>query len=27
VSDRLVTEIDGAWKPNQYANVNNPVSH
>jgi cystathionine beta-synthase len=27
VSDRLVTEIDGAWKPNQYANVNNPRSH
>src|ERR1044072_1244734 len=27
VSDRLVTEIDGAWKPNQYANQNNPLSH
>jgi cystathionine beta-synthase len=27
VSDRLVVEIDGAWKPNQYANVNNPASH
>jgi cystathionine beta-synthase len=27
VSDRLVEEIDGAWKPNQYANVNNPRSH
>jgi len=27
VSDRLVREIDGAWKPNQYANVNNPLSH
>jgi len=27
VSDRLVSEIDGAWKPNQYANVNNPLSH
>jgi cystathionine beta-synthase len=27
VSDRLVAEIDGAWKPNQYANVNNPLSH
>ena len=27
VSDRLVTEIDGAWKPNQYANVANPESH
>ena len=26
-SDRLVSEIDGAWKPNQYANVNNPESH
>jgi len=27
VSDRLVREIDGAWKPNQYANPNNPASH
>ncbi|HVH24113.1 MAG TPA: cystathionine beta-synthase [Pseudonocardia sp.] len=27
VSDRLVTEIDGAWKPNQYANPENPRSH
>jgi cystathionine beta-synthase len=27
VSDRLVSEIEGAWKPNQYANVNNPLSH
>jgi cystathionine beta-synthase len=27
VSDRLVREIEGAWKPNQYANVNNPLSH
>ncbi|MFC7877690.1 cystathionine beta-synthase [Isoptericola sp. NPDC057391] len=27
VSDRLVTEIDGAWKPNQYANPNGPLSH
>jgi cystathionine beta-synthase len=27
VSDRLVVEIDGAWKPNQYANENNPLSH
>jgi cystathionine beta-synthase len=27
VSDRLVTEIDGAWKPNQYANRENPASH
>jgi cystathionine beta-synthase len=27
VSDRLAREIDGAWKPNQYANPNNPRSH
>ncbi|HVX42623.1 MAG TPA: cystathionine beta-synthase [Mycobacteriales bacterium] len=27
VSDRLVAETDGAWKPNQYANVHNPLSH
>ncbi len=27
VSDRLVTEIDGAWKPDQYANPHNPESH
>ncbi|GAA0938976.1 cystathionine beta-synthase [Pseudonocardia zijingensis] len=27
VSDRLVGEIDGAWKPNQYANTENPESH
>jgi len=27
VSDRLVSEIDGSWKPNQYVNVNNPLSH
>jgi len=27
VSDRLVREINGAWKPNQYANPNNPASH
>ncbi|HWC82576.1 MAG TPA: cystathionine beta-synthase [Pseudonocardiaceae bacterium] len=27
VSDRLVSEIDGAWKPNQYANPENPASH
>jgi cystathionine beta-synthase len=27
VSDRLVREIEGAWKPNQYANQNNPQSH
>jgi cystathionine beta-synthase len=26
-SDRLVQEIEGAWKPNQYANPNNPRSH
>ncbi|KQU39718.1 MULTISPECIES: cystathionine beta-synthase [unclassified Rhodococcus (in: high G+C Gram-positive bacteria)] len=27
VSDRLVREIDGAWKPNQYANPGGPQSH
>ena len=27
VSDRLVSEIDGAWKPNQYANPEGPNSH
>jgi len=27
VSDRLVHEIEGAWKPNQYANPNGPASH
>ncbi|WP_020520277.1 cystathionine beta-synthase [Catelliglobosispora koreensis] len=27
VSDRLAKEIPGAWKPNQYSNVNNPLSH
>jgi len=27
VSDRLVEEIKDAWKPDQYANVNNPLSH
>jgi cystathionine beta-synthase len=27
VSDRLVSEIDGAWKPDQYSNPNNPLSH
>ena len=27
VSDRLVKEIEGAWKPNQYANQNGPASH
>ena len=27
VSDRLVAEIPGAWKPNQYANPANPRSH
>jgi cystathionine beta-synthase len=26
-SDRLVREIDGAWKPNQYANPMGPASH
>ena len=26
-SDRLTAEIDGAWKPNQYANPENPRSH
>ena len=27
VSDRLTREIPGAWKPNQYANPENPRSH
>ena len=27
VSDRLARDIDGGWKPDQYANPNNPVSH
>jgi cystathionine beta-synthase len=27
VSDRLVTEIEDAWKPDQYSNVENPTSH
>src|ERR1700678_2369284 len=27
VSDRLVEEIDGAWKPDQYANPQGPASH
>jgi cystathionine beta-synthase len=27
VSNRLVTEIDGAWKPDQYSNPNGPESH
>src|ERR1700753_3777278 len=27
VSDRLVREIDGAWKPDQYANPEHPASH
>lgn len=27
VSDRLVVETDGAWKPDQYANDANPASH
>jgi cystathionine beta-synthase len=26
-SDRLAAEIEGAWKPNQYANPENPQSH
>ncbi len=27
VSDRLVQEIEDAWKPDQYSNPNNPLSH
>ncbi len=27
VSDRLVRETEGAWKPDQYSNPNNPISH
>jgi len=27
VSDRLVTDITGAWKPDQYTNPANPASH
>ncbi len=27
VSDRIAREIDGAWKPDQYANPDNPRSH
>ncbi len=27
VSDRLARDIPGAWKPDQYANQNNPQSH
>jgi cystathionine beta-synthase len=27
VSDRLVREIDGAWKPDQYSNMEGPASH
>jgi cystathionine beta-synthase len=27
VSDKLVRETEGAWKPDQYSNVNNPRSH
>jgi cystathionine beta-synthase len=27
VSDRLAAEIPGAWKPDQYANPENPASH
>ena len=26
-SDRLTREIEGAWKPDQYSNPNNPASH
>ena len=27
VSDRLTREIEGAWKPDQYSNPQNPLSH
>ena len=27
VSDRLAREIEGAWKPDQYSNPDNPRSH
>ena len=27
VSDRLARQVDGAWKPDQYANPENPASH
>jgi cystathionine beta-synthase len=27
VSDRLAREAPGGWKPDQYSNVNNPISH
>ena len=27
VSDRLAREIEGGWKPDQYSNPNNPLSH
>lgn len=27
VSERLAREIDGAWKPDQYSNPDNPASH
>ncbi|WP_132994031.1 cystathionine beta-synthase [Gordonia zhaorongruii] len=27
VSDRLAEELPGGWKPNQYANLNGPLSH
>lgn len=27
VSDRLAAELPGGWKPDQYANPNNPLSH
>src|SRR5262252_8587014 len=27
VSDRLAREVEGAWKPDQYSNPNNPRAH
>src|SRR5680860_1418469 len=27
VSDQLVRETEGAWKPDQYSNIHNPLSH
>jgi cystathionine beta-synthase len=27
VSDRLASQTEGGWKPNQYANADNPASH
>ena len=27
ISDRLMRETEGAWKPDQYSNPNNPLSH